>query len=72
MYNKTSDLYGEFTVIESKGLYGLADKTGNVIFETKWDKIISFGNLLGIKENGKWGLLSLYVTVITPPQWDKL
>lgn len=56
----------QFTVFESKGLYGLKNSEGNVTVpaiyeEVGWSngKEETLEDVIGIKKNGKWGLISV-------------
>ncbi len=69
----------EYKVLKKQGREGLIDNLGNEIIPPIYDKIgwstgefRVFGELVGYKENGKWGLITLKNKVVQPPAYYKL
>jgi hypothetical protein len=45
-------------VVKTDNAYGIVDKSGAFVVQPKYDDITAFGDLIGVRKNGKWALLT--------------
>lgn len=76
----TNDKDKELFSVMKDGKYGCVNKTGEIIIPFEWEQILGNSyNTLGVKKNGKWGLLSAnndtlispeYINIILPSEYN--
>lgn len=62
LYNRI-EYFNEFFMVNKNGKWGLADKTGKIIMDIKYEDmkpfVFTYLRILKVKENGKYGLLKI-------------
>jgi len=57
-------------IIQKEGLWGFADKNGEVLVECEWDDVeVPSESLAAVCKDGLWGFVDYSGTVVIEPQW---
>lgn len=67
-----SELSMGLLLLENGRDHAIWHKAGYLLMENSFDEAIITGNLIGISQNGRWGLASLTGQILLPPQFEEI
>ena len=69
-YEGISSFSNGCAAVRVSGDFGFVDTRGNFVIEPKYDDVTPFGELIGVKENGRWHLIDSKGRTIESPDID--